>query len=296
MSLRTRFTLLRATVAGAFASLAHVFGAPSAAEPIRVMAYNIRTSTAPDAENAWPLRRDFFFQSIAAFRPDLIGFQEVREDQRDQIEAQLPEFAFSGVARDDGKRQGEWSLIAVRKARFDVLRHGDFWLSEQPEVPGSKSWDAALTRLCSWARLRDRSTGRELVFANTHFDHKGVLARRHSARLLSERLTTIASSGPAILVGDFNLTEDDPGYAVLVRPENAGAVRWIDTYRALHPQRMPDEATFHGFKGGSTGSRIDFIFHTQHFSTLESGIDRSVSPAGRYPSDHYAVTAVIHAR
>ena len=183
-------------------------------------------------------------------------------------------------------------MVAYRKQRFETVAQGDFWLSETPSVVGSKSWDAALTRICSWVRLREKATGRELVFANTHFDHRGVVARQEASKVLSKQLSEIAKGVPAILVGDLNINEDNPAYAVLVRPDTPGAIRWIDAYRTVHPTRKPDEASFHGFKGGTAGSRIDFVFHTSHFTATASEIDRT-SRNGRYPSDHYAVTAVL---
>ena len=202
-------------------------------------------------------------------------------------------YASSGVARDDGKRKGEWSLIAYRKERFTAVANGDFWLSEQPEVIGSKSWDAALTRICSWVRLRETASGREFVFANTHFDHKGVVARQEASRVLSVQLSKIAAGVPAILAGDLNINEDNPAYAVLTRPDSGAAIRWIDSFREVHPKRLPDEASFHGFKGGVAGSRIDFIFHTAHLVATASDIVRSASSEGRFPSDHYPVTTVL---
>ena len=182
--------------------------------------------------------------------------------------------------------------MGYRKSRFALVGQGDFWLSETPTIAGSKSWDAALTRICSWVRLREKSTGRELVFANTHFDHKGVVARQEASRVLSKQLSDVAKGVPAILVGDLNITEDNPAYAVLVRPKTAGAIAWTDAYRTVHPTRAPDEASFHGFKGGAAGSRIDFIFHTPHFAATASEIVRN-SREGRFPSDHYAVTAIL---
>lgn len=257
-----------------------------------MMTFNVRNSNAKDGENAWPNRIELFSETVVAFRPDLVGFQEVLAEQHDEIVRRLPDYDFAGVARDDGKRKGEWSMVGFRRERFARVATGDFWLSETPEVVGSKSWDAALTRLCSWARLREGATGRELVFANTHFDHKGVIARQEASRVLSKKLSEIAQGVPAILVGDFNITEDNPAYAVLVRPDTAGAIAWIDAFRTVHPTRLPDEASFHGFKGGVAGSRIDFIFHTAHFAAVASEIDRT-SREGRFPSDHYAVTAVL---
>jgi len=266
--------------------------ADAAPAPLRVMSFNIRNSRAQDGANAWPKRTELLFATIAQYGPDLIGFQEVLADQYDALVACLPQYGFSGVARDDGARQGEWSCVAYRKDRFTAVKSGDFWLSETPTVIGSKSWDAALTRLCSWVRLREIGTDREYVFANTHFDHKGVIARQESSRVLSRELSEIARGVPAILVGDFNITEDNPAYAVLVRPTTPGALPWIDAYRAVHPTRQPDESSFHGFKGGSAGSRIDFIFHTRHFQAKGAAIDRT-EQTGLWPSDHYAVTAEL---
>lgn len=264
--------------------------------PYRVMSFNVRTSGAKDGENAWPKRKEFLFEVIARFEPVLIGFQEVREDQYDEIVARLKGYGFCGVARDDGKRKGEWSLVGYRQDRFAAVKHGDFWLSEHPQEVGSKSWDAALTRICSWARLRESGTGRELVYANTHFDHKGVVARREASRVLSIELSQIAAGVPAILTGDLNINEDNPAYAVLVRPDRPGAIRWIDSYREVHPVRAPNEASFHGFKGTTAGSRIDFVFHTDHFVATASDIVRVATEDGRYPSDHYPVTAVLRLR
>lgn len=262
--------------------------APSA--PLRVMSFNIRYGTARDGENAWPRRTDLVFEVIQRVQPDLIGYQEVLDFQFDALAARFPELAAEGVGRDDGRRQGEFSSLAYRRDRFTRLAGGTFWLSETPDVPGSKSWDAALPRICTWVRLRETATGRELLFANTHFDHRGQVARREAARVLGERLGPVAAGGPAILTGDLNVTEDTVAYRALLDP--AGPLRWADAHRAVHPRREADEATFHGFKGTVAGSRIDFILHTAPFRATAAGIDRHAR-AGRYPSDHYPVNAVL---
>ena len=266
--------------------------AGESAAPLRVMSFNVRYGTAPDGDNAWDHRRELFFETIGQFQPDLIGFQEVVAFQYDAIAERLKGYAFSGVAREDGQRKGEFSSIGYRQDRLTALTSGTFWLSETPTVAGSKSWDAALPRICSWVRLREQSTGREFVYANTHFDHRGVVARREAARVLSEQIGPIAAGVPAILTGDFNINEDNPAYTALVKPAKPEWIGWIDSYRTLHPQRQPGEASFNGFKGTVQGLRIDFIFHTAHFKAMAAAIDRT-SRAGRYPSDHYPVTAVL---
>lgn len=276
---------------GAAVSCAAASG--SAAGLLRVMSFNVRISQADDGQNAWDRRADLFFQAIRGFGPDLMGFQEVLADQYDAMIAQLPDYSFSGNARDDGRRKGEWALIGFRRDRFCLLGQGDFWLSEHPTLVGSKSWDAALPRICSWVRLRETATGLEFVFANTHFDHKGVVAQRKASKVLTRELSQITNGAPIILTGDLNVTEDSLAYATLVRPDTAGMIKWLDAYREVHPVRAPEELSFHAFQGGTLGSRIDFILHTSPFTAVEAAIVRSRSADGHFPSDHYAVTAVL---
>ena len=164
---------------------ASTVGAAPPAPAIRVMSFNVRYSAAQDGDNAWPRRVDLLFATIARFGPDLLGFQEVLADQHDAIVARLPDYDFVGVARNDGKRSGEWALVGFRKSRFTTVAHGSFWLSETPDVPGSKSWDAGQTRICTWVRLRDRATGndRRLLFRLP----VGDVSRRPTGRLIWTR-------------------------------------------------------------------------------------------------------------
>lgn len=255
---------------------------------LRVMSFNIRNSGARDGENNWEARVKACLQVIREFDPDLLGLQEVLADQHDTLAKELSAHRMTGVARDDGVREGEWSAILFRTDRFEMLSHGDFWLSENPDEIGSQSWDAACVRICTWAKLRDRRTGQPLLYANTHFDHRSAEARLHSAELLRERLPKLADGAGIILTGDFNCTEDDAPYRVLTK---AAPVSLSDSYREVHPGRAPNEASFHGFKGGAAGSRIDWILHTPGWKAASAGIVRG--PAERLPSDHFPVTAVL---
>lgn len=264
----------------------------NAASALRVVSFNVRLSTADDGTNSWKFRRDFFFRTVEQLHPDLIGFQEVRPDQHQEIVAHMKSHKLVGVGRDDGKNGGERSSIGFAKSRFKKIKDGTFWLSETPEVPGSKGWDAAITRICTWVVLLDRTTKKEFLYANCHLDHKGVLARENAARFLSGELPRLAKGRPIILTGDFNFNEDSKGYAAIAGADGNKSPWLIDSYREVHPKRLPNEASFNGFKGTSVGSRIDFIFHSREFKALSSTIER-VSENGRYPSDHYPVGAVL---
>lgn len=259
----------------------------SAPQPLVVISSNIRNSGMDDGPDAWPLRKAFYFQALQAHHPDLIGFQEVLKDQQADLVAALPDYGTFGVGRDDGKTKGEYASIFYRKDRFEVLTGGTFWLSPTPESVGSVGWDAALTRICTWAHLKDRSNGREFFYANTHFDHVGETARVESAKLIATRLKQIAPNDPLILTGDFNTTEDTPPYATLM------SLNLRDAYRETHPKISPDEASFHGFKGDPKGLRIDWILHTDAFAATDATIDHARMDNGHYPSDHFPVTATL---
>jgi endonuclease/exonuclease/phosphatase family metal-dependent hydrolase len=232
-----------------------------------------------------------FAQTIRDFDPDLLGTQEVLADQYDALAVMFPKYGVVGVARDDGNRAGEWSAIFYRKSRFEQVDSGNFWLSETPDEVGSRSWDAACTRICTWARLRDRASGREFLYANTHFDHKGDVARLESSKLIRKRLPELAKGSPVILMGDFNCIEDDEPYRVLRGAQGNNGIVLIDSNREVHPKREQNEASFHGFKGTVTGSRIDWILHTSQFKATAAEIVHTKN--GRYPSDHYPVTAIL---
>lgn len=266
-------------------------GQNRASRQLRVMSYNIRYGTAADGDNHWEKRRERLLETIRSFNPDLLGTQETLGFQRDYLAEHLPGYEALGVGRDDGREAGEMTALYFRRERFAKLDSGHFWLSENPDLPGSKSWDTALTRMASWVRLRDRRDprGRPVYFINTHFDHRGEQARLESARLLRRRVAALAGRDRVVITGDFNAGEDTPPYQALF--DRQGPL--LDTFRLVNPQRGANEGTFSGFRPENVkGPRIDWIAVTADWRVESAAIDRTVH-AGRTPSDHFAVTAVV---
>jgi len=267
-----------------------------AAEPValRVMSFNIRYANNSDGLNAWPLRRELLLQTIRAYDPDLLGMQEVVHLQGEYLQENLPAYKFVGVGRDDGRQRGEYSPVMFRASRFELLDSGTFWLSEHPETVGSKSWDASLPRIATWCKLRDHLAGdAELFILNTHFDHIGVTARHESAKLIAKWLGQHAIGLPVIVTGDFNCDDRSDPYRSLLGTAEPPAL--VDSFREIHVERSEREASFHGFRGTEAGTRIDWILHGPQFKATAAAIDRS-SRSGRYPSDHFPVTAELQYR
>jgi endonuclease/exonuclease/phosphatase family metal-dependent hydrolase len=269
------------------------------APAVRVMSFNVRYGTAADGPNAWPLRKDFLLATIAAFDPDLLGTQETLAFQRDAIAAGLPGYEVLAAGRDDGREAGEMAALFYRASRFERLDGGHFWFSATPDRPGSKGWDAALPRVATWVKLRDRMApdAPPILFLNAHLDHRGATARLESARLIRHKLAERGTGCRLVVTGDFNAPEASPPHAALFGPDAAGTPSpLVDTFRVAHPERGEHEGTFNGFRpGATTGARIDWIAASRDWEVRSAAIDRTTRD-GRTPSDHYPVTAVLLAR
>jgi endonuclease/exonuclease/phosphatase family metal-dependent hydrolase len=197
------------------------------------------------------------------------------------------------VGRADGREGGEFSAILYRTERLELLESGTFWLSPTPDVPGSKGWDAALERIATWARFRDRRTGCRLLHINTHFDHMGEQARQESARLIRRRLPSLAGGLPVVLTGDFNTTPSSVAYRIFTRDTIAGAIAPLaDALMASRTGHYGPTSSWTAFKAIEPGRRIDYVMVSAGVDVVSHGILPD-SWDGRFPSDHMPVLAAV---
>ena len=287
--------LLTASVALGLLGLTLQRALPAPAEPLTVMTFNIRYGTANDGENAWPNRRGFLFDVIREAGADVVGLQEALDFQIDQILEAVPGYAAVGVGRDDGRRAGEHAAILFRVDRVQVDRSGTFWFSDTPDVVASRSWGNAITRIATWARFVGRD-GRAFWHYNVHLDHQSQPSRERSTDLLLRRLAAREPAGePVVVTGDFNAGESNPAVVNLLPgpPDRPG--RLVDTFRVLHPGERT-VGTFTGFRRDATGGdKIDYVFVEPATEVLSATILRT-SRDGRFPSDHFPVTATVRFR
>ena len=271
----------------------------SSRRSLRVGTFNIRNSGAADGEWGWAKRRATFVALVRDYSPDVVGFQEVLPDQQQHLAEDLAEYESVATHRDDGICRGEAASVFFRRDRFAKKDAGSFWLSPDSDRPGPPAWDAVCSRICTWAVLHDRHAGRDMTIFNTHFDHEGDLARRESAALIVRHLA--ARKEAAILLGDFNATEDSPVYAELMNAARIAGRPLTDAHRAVHPTRAANEASFHGFtaarvdapNAATPGLRIDWVLHDNGFRAVDSRIGPATDAAGRFASDHAPVWAEL---
>ncbi|MGE5458241.1 MAG: endonuclease/exonuclease/phosphatase family protein [Methanococcaceae archaeon] len=267
----------------------------AADNPIRIMTYNIRYAASEKEHgiNAWEFRKDAVANMIRFNKADIVGLQEALKVQLDDFKNLLPEYAYVGVGRDDGKDAGEHAAILYKKSRFTVVKSSTFWLSETP-AKVSMGWDAVCNRVVTWAQFRDKMTGKCYFHFNTHFDHIGEKARINSASLLLVEIKAIAGNSPVVVSGDFNFTSDTQYYKILTTSEDEGGkLKITDAQKISVFPHYGGHVSFNDFdKNTNPENKIDYIFIKNGIKVKSHGIIGEKFE-GRYPSDHMPVISDI---
>ncbi len=250
---------------------------------LKICTYNLRYDNDYDGINRFALRREYIARVFPGYEPDVVGFQEVLPHMRDWLEARLSGYTIAGTGRE-GDFSGECNPIAFRSDRFLLMALDTFWLSDTPNVPGSRfSTDQSICpRICTAAVLLERGTTRRLRVYNTHLDHEGEQARRQGIRLILQRIAADDArypGVPVVLMGDFNAEPDSEVVKLLSHTDLRDTTGEIPgTFHSYHPERPM--------------SKIDYIYTN---APWDAGTTRALtsSEAGVYLSDHYPVMAEI---
>jgi len=253
---------------------------------LTVATFNLRMDTPNDGLDAWPNRKEMVKNLIAYHDFDIFGVQEAFLHMITGV-LELPNYDYLGVGRDDGKEEGEYAAIIYKKDKFKVLNHGNFWLSETPEKV-SFGWDAVCRRVCTWGEFEDLASGDTFYFFNVHFDHKGVVARRESAKLMISKIQEIAGDKKVICTGDFNGVPTCEPIQIML-----GSNLLLDSKAVSEKTPYGTEGTFTGFDVQSEAKkRIDFIFVTKDIKVKSYATLNEVI-AGHFPSDHFPVMVQV---
>ena len=198
-------------------------------------------------------------------------------------------------------------VYGYRKARLEPVKSGTFWLSESPDVPGVVGWGAMCPRVCSYAILREKESGKRLAFANTHTDHYSALAREKGMLLIIERMKEFGEGAPIVFTGDHNCRETEvPAQAVAKMLRNAlyesetpptgpwrtfNGWKWLDseiaTLDAL--RESPEERN-----APERACRIDYIYVSPGVHVLDYATVADVRRVLHlYPSDHFPIVSTI---
>ncbi|MDP2041482.1 MAG: endonuclease/exonuclease/phosphatase family protein [Algoriphagus sp.] len=256
------------------------------AQSHRIATFNIRWDNPGDEGNLWKDRLPHVVSLIQFHQISLFGTQETLVNQLKQINEGLGYLSI-GVGRDDGKEKGEFSPIHYDPKLYQLEDSGTFWLSPTPDNP-SKGWDAALNRICTWGRFKDKK-GKKFYVFNVHYDHIGQQAREESSKLLVAKVKEINTKNlPVILMGDFNVTPENPAYTTITSDPNWKDARLVSKLPSYGPK-----GTFNSFDWNKMPDGIiDHIFIQGKIQVIRHGI-LTDNYGKKYPSDHFPVMAEV---
>ena len=246
------------------------------------MSYNIRYNNQSDGENRWDERKTDVAELILKHSPIAFGVQEALYSQMEFLDSVLVDYEYIGGGRDDGRKKGEFSAIFYNTKELNVVDQCTIWLSLTPHNV-SKGWDAALPRICTIGRFRHINSNKEFFFFNTHFDHRGNMARFQSSLLIGKKLRELnIQKLPVILAGDFNAKPKQR--PILYLSEILEDAAQISESSVTGPT-----GTFSGFDTkAKLKDRIDYIFSSGFKISSYMHLDDK-RPNGLWPSDHLPV-------
>jgi endonuclease/exonuclease/phosphatase family metal-dependent hydrolase len=186
-------------------------GPKASPDEVRVITWNIHCGQdhgPPWKRFDWPARRQALRLALEQARPDVLCVQEATPEQVRFLERSLPDHERAGIGRDGAEAGGEHCAVFFRRDRFERLAGDTFWLEEPTDRPRPGS-ALGVKRICTWARLRDRSNGRALRVYNTHL----YLTEAPRTTAAEHILAHIAAGDPGdavVLTADFNAPPSAP--------------------------------------------------------------------------------------
>ncbi len=253
-------------------------------DTMKIISSNIRFENPMDGENSWEKRRFLLQEIYLDFGTQILGTQEGRKPQIQNLAGLLPHLKLIDGHRDWISERMYPSLFFDPNL-FSLLDSGDLWLSETPHIAGSSSFNSAFPRLCTWAIFRDQKL-REFFVINTHLDHVLPETRERQIQVLLDELKEKIHSLPTILMGDFN---EDP-FCGVRKKIHTFCDRLHDPWLVL---KKNEEPSYHQFKGSShSGARIDWMLLSSELKVKNIMLDTRVQDS-IFPSDHYPLKAEI---
>ena len=246
-------------------------------DEMRVMSCNLRCINPGDTgKKSWFYRAGLLLDGIEKAAPGIIGFQEATRWQYKYLTDCLPEYDSTITYRDNAVNS-EGCPVFYNVNLYSLIDKGTFWLSETPDKM-SRDWGATCYRVCSYAVLETRETGKRFAVFNTHLDHVSELARINGINLVLEKIRQFGSV-PAVLMGDLNAQTDSETYAAATAVFDDAALKTENS--------NPGSCTYQGFGSSLDSGRIDYFMISKTGFEVNACFTVTDTYDGVYPSDHF---------
>lgn len=237
---------------------------------IKVMCYNIHYPEENVGERSWTERRGPLADYIDALNLDIFGLQESFYDQCTDLLGNLTSrnytFVGNGRAADGG---GEIDSIWYDQNTFTLIENGTFWLSYTPNV-SSTVFSEIYPRTVGWAHLKEKTTGEEFYFYNTHYGFY-MEFNIWASHQVNQDIASRTGDLPVVFMGDYNSMSLPivPFYSFL---EGYGTKPLFQAHRLLHGYADP--------------LKIDFILVTPDIHVSTYAVLSDANDGGQWLSDH----------
>ncbi len=251
---------------------------------LRIASSNIRFANPADGMNDWHNRRSLWQSLIEGFSPAILGTQEGRKPQLDEVTELLPKLVRATDHRE-WIDERMYPCLFIDPKTFSLNSSGDAWLSETPEIAGSKDFESAFPRLCTWANLTHLDSNKKLFVVNTHLDHVKDETRSQQIDVLIDTIEKENTEhSPIILMGDFN----EDAFGNVRKKINTRLESLLDSWQSFS---HAEESSHHKFCGhNENGARIDWILTDKSLEPVSIMLDKSHQEEV-WPSDHFIVKA-----
>ncbi|MCQ2354683.1 MAG: endonuclease/exonuclease/phosphatase family protein [Clostridia bacterium] len=255
---------------------------------IKVFTFNLRVESESDGINRFSNRRGRILDCIRQYLPDVIGFQEAKDEMRSWLSDELAAIGYTvvGCGRD-ADMFGESVIVAFKRGAFIMTDLDNRWLSPTPDVPGSTFGrdQSHCPRIMTAVTLKTRD-GNPFIFLNTHLDHKSSTARFLGAVEIMQYLSVRGLH--FIITGDMNARPGDPELDPFTNYQPCGETV-CDLTEGLG-------TTFHGFGHRSPDReiKIDYIYSDLPADASKSFVVPDSPVDGVYISDHRPVCAFVN--
>jgi len=266
---------------------------------LRVMTYNMLYN-AKDAEeklptkHRWEKRKPRLKEYLLYAQADLIGSQELQEDQVPEVmEFLAPNYDWYGVKTRENEGRSDINAIFFKKDRFELV--------EAQTIPyPHEKYNNAFT-LCY---LKDKRSNQKIAVINTKLTFGDPDRRLLEAIQLNKFSSDLEV--PVILTGDFNCfpcIQDkrnpflDGDYLLqILGSDKLKNAKNQSIYGHFGPlcSITNSNKTFEPFAGPQLpGFILDHIFVNNHIEVLTHGID-TAQVGGEFPSDHLPVIVDLY--
>lgn len=217
---------------------------------------------------------------ILKYMPDSVGMQEptpkwfcfLQENQRFCEKYVIIPYEGREATLREGAPTLE--LICYRRDRYHLVEWGQKWLTDTPDVP-SMVKNAAMKRILTYAVFEDKTTGEQVMHANTHIDHLREDVRYEQVKYALDFLAQY-NDKPILFTGDFNTKNTSESYTLVV-----SSLRFSDAKKVAEWAR--DTFTIPSNEPKMT---IDYCFVTEDSVQVRTYHVCNEKINGDYPSDH----------